>query len=69
MTIPGVDIGGTSVKVGVVDAQGRILGKAQQEIHPSEQDADDVVTLACSLLHQVLANVMCLPANASLGDE
>lgn len=55
--VAGVDIGGTSVKVGVVDAEGRVLARAQQQIHASEQEAESVVALACALLQQALGEV------------
>lgn len=55
--VAGVDIGGTSVKLGVVDATGRVVARAQQQIHPSEQAPAQVVTLACSLLQQALEEV------------
>uniref|UniRef100_K3W791 Glucokinase n=1 Tax=Globisporangium ultimum (strain ATCC 200006 / CBS 805.95 / DAOM BR144) TaxID=431595 RepID=K3W791_GLOUD len=51
----GVDIGGSNVKVALVDAQGRTAGKVfQRPILSVERDADAVVSLACALLHEAL---------------
>lgn len=55
--VAGVDIGGTSVKVGVVDAEGHVRARAQQQIHASEQEPARVVALACALLQQALEEV------------
>lgn len=53
----GIDIGGTSVKVGVVDTHGRVLARAQEPILAHEQAPVLVVRLACSLLERALAQV------------
>lgn len=55
--LAGVDIGGTSVKVGLVDAAGRVVARAQQQIPREERAPELVVGLACALLELALKQV------------
>ncbi|KAF0696524.1 Aste57867_12717 [Aphanomyces stellatus] len=50
MNFIGVDIGGTSVKVGIVSSEGVLLARAQQEIDARHPEA--IVDLCVSLSHQ-----------------
>ncbi|KAG6609885.1 putative glucokinase [Phytophthora cinnamomi] len=59
----GVDIGGTSVKVGTVTARGKILARAQEAYEPDSRHPQDVVDLATAVLDKLLCK-----ENMSLGD-
>ncbi|TMW60679.1 hypothetical protein Poli38472_000721 [Pythium oligandrum] len=51
----GVDIGGSSVKVGLVTDDGRVLGRQQTAIDPDDQAPERVVEHAHDLLEIILA--------------
>jgi predicted NBD/HSP70 family sugar kinase len=53
----GVDIGGTSVKVGVVDAEGKVLAREQQQLLSDAREPSDVVALTVALVEQLLGSV------------
>ncbi|KAJ8566834.1 hypothetical protein ON010_g6292 [Phytophthora cinnamomi] len=53
----GVDIGGTSVKVGTVTARGKILARAQEAYEPDSRHPQDVVDLATAVLDKLLCKV------------
>ncbi|KAF4325019.1 hypothetical protein BBO99_00000589 [Phytophthora kernoviae] len=59
----GVDIGGTGVKVGVVDSEGRVVARDQENYHPEKHEPQDVVGVADKVLHKVLKTL-----NLGLGD-
>lgn len=53
----GVDIGATSVKIGIVTAAGVITGRGQQALVPSELEPHHVVELTALLLFKLLKSV------------
>ena len=53
----GVDIGGLSVKVGLVTANGSVVARRQQKYESTRPDPQDVVDLAVALLRKVLETV------------
>lgn len=55
----GVDIGATSVKVGVVDNQGKVLAREQQPFLPDAREPSDIVAVASALVDKLLADVCC----------
>ncbi|CAI5712095.1 unnamed protein product [Hyaloperonospora brassicae] len=56
----GVDIGGLSVKVGLVAANGSVVARRQQKYESTRPNPQDVVDLAVALLHKVL-ETNCVP--------
>ncbi|KAG7400267.1 hypothetical protein PHYBOEH_006404 [Phytophthora boehmeriae] len=50
----GVDIGGTGVKVGVVDSEGCVVARDQENYRPGKHEPQDVVDVAVKVLRKVL---------------
>ncbi|GLD91734.1 hypothetical protein PINS_up000267 [Pythium insidiosum] len=50
----GIDIGGTSIKAGVVRSDGSVLAKTHAVIDPTQRAPEQVVGLACRLLDDAL---------------
>lgn len=53
----GVDIGATSVKAGIVTAEGRIVAREQEALRPKEHEPADVVALTARIVGRALKTV------------
>lgn len=53
----GVDIGATSVKAGIVTADGRIVAREQQPLLPKRHEPADVVALTAEIVERALKTV------------
>lgn len=53
----GVDIGGTKVAVGLVDARGKVLAKVSEPLQASEEDPDVTIAQVARLVREVTAMI------------